>query len=249
MNGPSIWNYDKSVERVKSMTVKWSNLTVEIVRELYEARDQLSRKRSNVPNGTLQTWETFLRDSGIARTTAHNWLERFVPEENKLLSHEELQEKKQIEYLEQKKGIDRLKEMVNIRMKTKRKVSGWNDEAEAMYQRRLVDEKEMMDRINKAFEQKKPEKTAYDSSKTDDLLDRIGKAIEQQKEVDTIFQKINSESLRLTGDDNWSQAAMFLAVDKYFSGEHDKNRKIEMGQNLIKYIRNAVVKFQQELSA
>ena len=40
---PKEWNYDKSVKKTKTFIYKWKNLTIEILNELYIARDKLSK--------------------------------------------------------------------------------------------------------------------------------------------------------------------------------------------------------------
>lgn len=39
---PEHWDYDKSVMKVKNFVYKWKNLTIEILEELYIAREMLS---------------------------------------------------------------------------------------------------------------------------------------------------------------------------------------------------------------
>jgi len=86
-NLAQIWNYEISVEKVRPLILCWKNLTVEIVRELYKAREALSRTRpgANVPNGTLREWREYLEDIGLPKSTAHRWLERYDPEADCLL--------------------------------------------------------------------------------------------------------------------------------------------------------------------
>ena len=59
---------------------------VELVEELYRAREALNSRGSNlsnVPNGTNGTWSEYLNEIGLARTTVHRWLERYEPKEPK----------------------------------------------------------------------------------------------------------------------------------------------------------------------
>lgn len=62
---------------------------VDLGDELYRTREALDSRgcyrhgqKSNVPNGTSDySWSRCLDDVGLARTTVHRWLERFVLEE------------------------------------------------------------------------------------------------------------------------------------------------------------------------
>ena len=38
----SDWDYDKSVKKVRQLVVNWKNISIEIMRELYIARQKLS---------------------------------------------------------------------------------------------------------------------------------------------------------------------------------------------------------------
>lgn len=116
------WNYDQSVKETAKKVAQHCRLSLEIVREIFIANQWFATKgkeiRSenlligpNVPNGTIGkegvpngtsyeqecniSFSTYLDAIGLPRRTAYNWLERFVPEENRLLSPEELKAAKQ----------------------------------------------------------------------------------------------------------------------------------------------------------
>jgi acyl-CoA reductase-like NAD-dependent aldehyde dehydrogenase len=58
-----------------------------MLEELWEARKELSRPglRSDlVPNGTRLTWENYLADVGLSRTSVHRWLEQYDPVTKKM---------------------------------------------------------------------------------------------------------------------------------------------------------------------
>ena len=40
------WNYDQSVKKMRQLVVKWKSLSIEILRELYLARMNLSNRAS-----------------------------------------------------------------------------------------------------------------------------------------------------------------------------------------------------------
>ncbi len=87
MNELIRWDYNKSVQKMCPLVVKLKTLTSEMLEELYQAREALSNPRARtdlvcVPNGT-QTWSRYLKDIGLARTTAHRWLGLYDPVEKK----------------------------------------------------------------------------------------------------------------------------------------------------------------------
>lgn len=73
------WSYDASVAKMRPLVARWKSVTDEFLGELYRARQELSRKRMNVSNGTF-TWDGYLNDIGLARQTVHRWLQQYDPE-------------------------------------------------------------------------------------------------------------------------------------------------------------------------
>ena len=127
------WNYDQSVKETAKKVAQHRRLSLEIVREVFIANEWFAVNGSNrfvtqnnigVPNGTpIKTFSTYLDEIGLPRRTAYNWLERFVPEENRLLSPEELKAAKQQRALDdweaQQKRLDQFRD-------TGEKPVGWS---------------------------------------------------------------------------------------------------------------------------
>ena len=59
------WNYDQSVQKMRQLVVKWKTLSLELLRELYLARMNLSAQgnRSDV-TGEKVGWSQYLLDIG-----------------------------------------------------------------------------------------------------------------------------------------------------------------------------------------
>ena len=77
---PTDWNYDKSVLKVQGLVVKWKNISVEILRELYIARQMLSKQgiRNDLsPNGEKLGWTHYLNEVGLPHETARRWLKQY----------------------------------------------------------------------------------------------------------------------------------------------------------------------------
>ena len=75
------WDYDQSVEKMRKLVVRWKNLSLAIIQELYLARLKLSNqdRRSDLKSSQNQqlTWTQYLNDIDLARTTVHNWLSKY----------------------------------------------------------------------------------------------------------------------------------------------------------------------------
>jgi len=76
---PDTWDYRKSVEKVKSITYKWKNLTEELANELWIAREKLSSQGERTDLGTLvpkliHTWSNYCHDIGNSRQVVNRWL-------------------------------------------------------------------------------------------------------------------------------------------------------------------------------
>ena len=86
------WDYDQSVEKMRKLVVRWKNLSLEIIQELYLARLKLSNqdRRSDLKSSQNQqlTWTQYLNDIGLARTTVHNWLSKYDVQKDEIISPE-----------------------------------------------------------------------------------------------------------------------------------------------------------------
>jgi hypothetical protein len=122
------------------MVVRWRYVTLELVAELYQAREALSHpgKRSDLvtDDTRLQTWSQYLTDVGLHRMTAHRWLERYLPEEQKLLTTEEAEERKRItDRAHQAKSVATMRKVKEARA-TGHKPGDRDASAERQFERR-----------------------------------------------------------------------------------------------------------------
>jgi hypothetical protein len=88
---PDDWDYNSSVERMRGLVFQWKNISVEILKELYIAREKLSSQgyRNDLdPNGSKLGWEHYLNDVGLSKETVRRWLLRYNPNENVILPKE-----------------------------------------------------------------------------------------------------------------------------------------------------------------
>ncbi|WP_320130270.1 hypothetical protein [uncultured Sphaerochaeta sp.] len=96
------WNYEESVAASKPLVALYNKVSLDLVRELYAAREALSNpgyradltSADLVTNVTrLHTFKDYLEEIGINKMTANRWLALYSPQEDKLYTREELEEK------------------------------------------------------------------------------------------------------------------------------------------------------------
>ena len=82
-----VWDYDKSVEKVKSLILKRKNLTIDILRELYIARQLLSASgaRNDLAKNldrSKKGFKHYCEEVGVSRETIRLWLKEYDPDKN-----------------------------------------------------------------------------------------------------------------------------------------------------------------------
>lgn len=79
------WDYDSAVERTRPLVLHWTRACIELYRELYLAREALSRKGSgyhrNEDGEPVKTWTDFCEEIGYTRRAVNARLKNFVPAE------------------------------------------------------------------------------------------------------------------------------------------------------------------------
>lgn len=88
---PEEWSYDTSVLKMRGLVVQWKNISIEILRELYIAKQKLTAQgvRNDLdPNGSKLGWEHYLNDVGLSKETVRRWLLSYDPNENVILPKE-----------------------------------------------------------------------------------------------------------------------------------------------------------------
>ena len=89
-NLPDTWDYQQSVNKVKSLILSFKNVTNEMLHELWVARWNLSDRGSRPNRDDSQNWTGYLSEIGLPSTTAHRWLTQYVPEEKRKKTPEEI---------------------------------------------------------------------------------------------------------------------------------------------------------------
>ena len=72
--------------KMRQITYKWKNLTVEMINELWTAHEVLAKegRPKTVSNVTVKTWSDYCEAIGISRMTAHRWLYAYDPKKKEL---------------------------------------------------------------------------------------------------------------------------------------------------------------------
>lgn len=143
------WSYERSVEASRVLVKAFRKVSLDLVRELHAAREALSNQgfradlkaknrilgASNadlLPFGSkLHTFKSYLSDIGLSETTAFRWLALYIPDEDRLLTQEEMKERLEARYEE-------LKALIASHIGDPSwRPDGWTQPFENRYQREL----------------------------------------------------------------------------------------------------------------
>lgn len=159
----------------------------------------------------------------------------------------------QIEYQEKQSEEERKRAIIAEYRKTGKKAEGWDrsfdyiikkdEEADRKYREQQERVKqEQAERDNKAKEREQ-ERVKFDEKikNENEFLDALRKSQQRDREDEELKKKLRLSSRQ----DNITQEIMFEELDKYLASISDKQRRIETAQNIIKYLRNAIIKMQK----
>jgi ATPase subunit of ABC transporter with duplicated ATPase domains len=243
------WNYDESVKRVlikvqewKAVSLKKSTLTAEICKDLYEAREQLSDRGSRPKWDDSYNWTNYLRDVGLASSTVHRWLEYYEPQEQRLLSDNELEQRKREEKRKQMEHEQAVKDKVKERIQTNAVPKDWDAETEQMYQEKLNQEqknKEWKERIQKESQKRESRNQSYDFKSADESINNMKELLDELATREAKKEQLAGK-MRLTGN-NADHEFNQMLID-YLEGLDNDSQRLEACHNGIKifkaYIRD-----------
>jgi hypothetical protein len=231
------WDYDISIKTIKPKINNWKINTLEIIQELWIARNNLKNQgfRSDLTSsGNGKGWIEYLKEIGLSKTVVYDYLERYIPEQNKLLTYEELQDKKRKD-IENKKSEEQKKQEARIkqvREDDKEFEYNYNHKIDTNYPEKDKDDrwkrfKRTKDFIESEKERiKKIDETKIDSEKIFEDLNGYFK--NQQKQLDERV-KYNSKVKDLN--------TLYDVIEDYLTGVNN-TQKLECYNNIIKYCRN-----------
>jgi len=136
------WNYDKSVIKMRPLVREWKKATVEMLRELYLAREFLTNQKGqykdmSADNYLLNSWSSYCEELGLSYQTANNWLRPFTPRELSETGKDTLMlaPPMKTETTESDRALSQLR-MKEVLYSGERQ-SDWTDEEEKEYQKIL----------------------------------------------------------------------------------------------------------------
>lgn len=236
------------------MVINWRNLTIELVEELYTARNELSRPgaRNDLTLSQMERgWNGYLEDIGLPRTTVHRWLERYEPEERRLLEPEELEERKQIETRKKQFESTAIQKRIAEYKRTNIKPKDWDEKTEREYLKVIQEDKARKQRID---EYKKQSEEAQEKKRIEEEQireQRIRRDIESEmlKSMTDLhlknFEKKQAFKKRIKLSQSGESDLFIEALMDYLNELPDDNRRIEACNNIIKVCRNISVELQR----
>jgi hypothetical protein len=103
------FDYIESIKIMKPVIAKFNKFSLFIVQELYKAQQAFRNKgyRTDLKGNKKRiSFKAYCNEIGISKTTAYTWLRRYVPEEDKLLTIDEIKKEKIKKIGDNKKSID-----------------------------------------------------------------------------------------------------------------------------------------------
>lgn len=224
---------------IKSSFTNYNKLTIKLAKNLVNAQKYYKNqgvRNDIVQDGTkLNSFEKFLKYTGIARRSAYNWIEHYDSENKKLLTVEEFREKKE------------LSKLIENDKQKKRKITGektedWNSSDEKKWNKNIEESKQRDERIKKQEIKFKEERNESETSKKKQDEDFLN----AHKTIDNFLDSQNKHQKQLSKlkiSDN-SNGIIDL-IKMYLENLEDDNRRIESCQNIIKYCKNIAIELQK----
>lgn len=216
------WDYDEAVERTKPKVFKWANAAMELYRELYIAREALSRRGGDRKREgqSLRTWSDFCEDIGYSRQAINAHLKNFVPAELSSNGVDEFvaPEKKQLPVIDN----HRESRIVHA-METGERLAGWTAEDEKEFKKRKQNEHFT------ALAQKWGTKKIKTSWKGKDYF---SEAMSNAKQYSRLALQSKEQSL--------AQFEIFEQISEYLRSFEDPNVRLSAAYNLGLRVRDVV---------
>lgn len=249
-----IFQPEASASILKAKIGLRGKLTEEIVAELYRAKEFYSNRgiRSDLltNDSKLNSFIGYLGYVGLLERTAYRWLERYIPEENKLITYEELSEKKRAEARIKLSEEERNRDMIAEYRKTGVKPSGWtakldksvkdtDEHLAKIKEQHLKDESDREQRANEY----KDAHTYKLNGKNDALFNNALKLAADSFVAKSQEREDWKEKIRLS--DGGKEDAFMDAIIDYMETLENDSRRIEACNNIIKICRNISVELQR----
>jgi len=217
------WDYDTSVKKMRPLVKQWRRATEEVLRELYLAREYISRQKGQhkdpeADNYIIYTWSGYCGEIGMSYQTANNWLRPFTPKE---LSDTGKDTLLLMPPINTESTADRaiMEARIEKVLRTGKRPTNWTDKEEAELKRRMASA-----RIAKLVEDLKMPAEA--KTKRDYFAD----IMKRSKDI-VNFQLADRNQLL-------AQAIIFDHIDTYLKTFDDPEIKAQAAFNLALRTRN-----------
>ena len=249
-------------ENLKGKVINWKNLTLDIVKNLYQAKKIYSNSgfrsdkyaeigtTSRQNDAKLDTFNNFCDYIGLNIRTVQRYLERFEPEKNILLTPEQLKEKKEIAYQAKLTETQKKNSLIQKRINNNGEIPiGWVNEYETDYQKKLKEHKERLERIEQA---KQREKEYLEKQKEIENQKKQDEKINDEKS-DLFFEAFNAFEKSIEKQQKFkekfqstihNQDEFLLGLDEILSGLDSDSLRLEFLHNIIKYCKVRINEFQ-----
>jgi hypothetical protein len=244
---------EKSAEILKEKLLFRNKLSLEIVIELHKAREYYSNQgfrsdltsKSNISK--LNTFSQYCDFIGLYRQKANNWLERYIPEQNKLLTFEELQQKKQLEFESKKSEAQKKQEQRIKQLREDEKEFYYNykigidinyDDSDKNYRwGQYKKSKEYMEKEKEKIKEKNEDaKDNYYQNIINEAQNYLNNSVNDLKDRDNIKNKIG---MSINDDSKFIDA-----LDDYLQSLKNNNIRLNALHNIIKYCKAKVNEYQ-----
>jgi len=254
MNEIINFNPEQSANKVKTLWNQRNKIDVEIVSELYKAKEFYSNQgfRSDLQLSKstftkLNTFQDFLEYSGLYKQKVYQWFDRYIPEENKLLSWKEYEQQKQIEQEELKQERLKKEKIINEYITTENKPIDFKYSYQEEYETKLKEKKDREKRIELEKERLKilKEQLKEKENNNKKIYEDIEKEAEKENERinNMVNDFLNADKEKLEFREKYlSQItninSFFDVIDDYIESLQNDNNKLEALNTIIKYCRD-----------
>lgn len=224
----SRWKYKESVSRVAPLVLNWKNITVELARELYLAREALNNQRGQRKDPDADdyidyTWNDYCEEIGLSKRTANSWLSCFVPAELSDTGTDLLLDKRPVDPDTERAATERdLREnRIGQFRATGVRPDGWTPDDEVELRKRLYNE-----RIHKlAFE----------------LNGMKASSIKPRRDyLSEVVASSRGRKYKLGPDQQIMEADLQSAIKSYFMTFSDMTLRLKVAYNLSNCLRDIV---------
>lgn len=243
MNQIIKFDIESSANKSKQLWLQRQKISVELVAELYKAKEFYSNKgnRSDLLTNVskLNSFKDYILFTGILERTCYRWLERYIPEENKLLTYEEFKEKKETEKTQKQKEWEKKDKAIKVKINTGKESEIWDNSCQKEYEKR-IDNENYEKRKKEIFEKHNPinntkENIIEENNKIFENATNIINEIKSQKEM---YKK------RYSSLDNIEE--VYHVIESYIENLENDSLKLEAANSITKFSRDIGIKYQQK---